>query len=253
MRDLIYRVIDRSFRACSYFRVFPFFQALRILFLEFFRMRRVVSVRCRGVAIRMRTCSSDYSVTYSCLVENEYAPVRLNAPAFIIDGGANIGTSAIAFARRFPGAKVLAVEMDSENFELLKENTSAFPNVVCIRAALSEANGVVPVFDRKTGPWGYTIVGGLGNAVKTSQIVESVTIDKLMADHGIERLDLVKLDVEGAEKTILEHAGDWLSRTTVLCAELHDRIAPGCERAFFLATRDFSSVERLGEKVVAYR
>ena len=57
-------------------------------------------------------------------------------PRVIIDAGANIGISTIYFANRFPNAKVIAIEPEESNFELLKINCENYPNVKLVRAAV---------------------------------------------------------------------------------------------------------------------
>jgi hypothetical protein len=74
-----------------------------------------------------------------------------------------------------------------------------------------------------------------------------------MKEHDIDSIDLLKMDIEGEEKDVLEKSSGWIDRVDVLCAELHDRICMGCDRAFCLATKDFRTFERHGEKITAYR
>lgn len=47
--------------------------------------------------------------------------------AFIIDAGANIGLTSVYLANRFPNARILALEVDQQNFELLAENARPYP------------------------------------------------------------------------------------------------------------------------------
>ncbi|MBR1580133.1 MAG: FkbM family methyltransferase [Selenomonadaceae bacterium] len=67
----------------------------------------------------------------------EYAiPLKDFEPKFILDCGGNIGTSAVFFANYYPTAKIVAVEPDAGNFQLLSINTRFYPNVECVNAAL---------------------------------------------------------------------------------------------------------------------
>ena len=71
--------------------------------------------------------------------------------------------------------------------------------------------------------------------------------------YGIESIDLLKMDIEGGEKDVLENAQGWIDCVDTITVELHDRICMGCDRAFYLATKDFVRFEKQGEKVTAYR
>ena len=66
-----------------------------------------------------------------------------------------------------------------------------------------------------------------------------VSIDTLRREHGIDRIDLLKLDIEGAELDVLSASDSWMHAVGAVVVELHDRFRPGCTRAFVDATRDF--------------
>ena len=63
--------------------------------------------------------------------------------------------------------------------------------------------------------------------------IPALTILQLLQRLGCDRLDLLKMDVEGAEAEILRGAGDWLDRVNVMVIELHDRMVPGCSEALY--------------------
>lgn len=69
-------------------------------------------------------------------------------------------------------------------------------------------------------------VGEAAQPAATS--VPAFTISQLIDQLGVERVDLIKMDVEGAEAEILREGRDWIDRTRVLVIELHDRLVPGC-------------------------
>jgi FkbM family methyltransferase len=211
------------------------------------------TLRIGGAQIEVRTHTPDLDVAISSLVEQEYAHLRVEAPRFIVDAGANIGTSAIFFARRYPEATIVAVEPEDENFELLKRNTAPFPNVVPVKAAIWGRSETRPVMNRHTGPWGYTVSDSDQPADLTGQRIDCVTVEHLMRTHGAEAIDLMKMDIEGGEKDVLENAAGWIDKVSVMTVELHDRICMGCARAFYLATKDFARFEKHGEKVTTYR
>ena len=60
--------------------------------------------------------------------------------------------------------------------------------------------------------------------------VPATTIGALFSAYGVP--DYMKIDIEGGEKELFEHAVGWIGRVDVLAVEMHDRICPGCTEAF---------------------
>ncbi len=189
----------------------------------------------------------------SSLYLQEYEHIRCADPKVIVDAGANIGSSAISFAKTYPNARILAVEPEESNFNLLLKNTDRYGNIVPVQAALWGTNGKRTIQDTGTGHWGYTVSNTPDQTESTGQEVECLTIIALMEKYHIDKIDILKMDIEGGEKDVLENSSDWIDSVDVLTVELHDRICLGCGRAFYLATQDYATFERHGEKVTAYR
>jgi hypothetical protein len=84
--------------------------------------------------------------------------------------------------------------------------------------------------------------------------LSSVTIPELLARIPSGRINLLKIDIEGAERELFQaNAGEWLSKVDVLVIELHDRFKQGCSKAFYSAicNRDFHQ-EQVGENIYIY-
>ena len=72
-------------------------------------------------------------------------------------------------------------------------------------------------------------------------------MNKLMADFQIDYIDLLKVDIEGAEKEVFERSGTWISSVGIIAVELHDWFRSGCSQAVHLAARDFKVEWQKGE------
>ncbi len=214
---------------------------------------RLRQIRLAGTSLFVRSGTLDVKVAISSLVEQEHRDVKCDDPRFIIDAGANIGSASIYFARRFPNARIIAVEPEKDNFEMLCKNAEPYPNIVPIQAALWSERTMREIQDRHTGSLGFTISETTNRKQATGQKVDCLTIQDLMEQHGIDRIDLLKMDIEGAEKEVLGNSDGWINKVNALTAELHDKICPGCERAYYLATKDFKQTIKYGEKIIAYR
>jgi FkbM family methyltransferase len=149
----------------------------------------------------------------------------------------------------FPESRIFAIEPDPENYELLVHNTADTPNIIPINGALTTASDVVTLFDPGNGQWAFSTVADVGG-VKRAEIA-GLNLTDVMKEFKLDRVGVLKLDVEGAEKAILENSKDSIASVAVIYAELHERFVPGTIRAFFRATERFEDIPTKGEKVCA--
>lgn len=130
----------------------------------------------------------------------EYILPAAVAPQFILDLGGNIGSSVVYFKRQWPGAEVLVVEPSEENFDLLVKNTDAYPDVQCLRAAVGAHSGRCHLDGGGRDYAGYRVTPGDDGSVE-------------MFDYGSlplrgRQVDLLKIDIEGAERGFLASIPD---------------------------------------------
>jgi FkbM family methyltransferase len=192
------------------------------------------------VALRLGT--SDVGVFMHVFVYDQYGVGLTRTPSVIVDAGANVGLSAVYFAQRYPAAKIIAIEPEPENFRLLVRNAAPFPNIIPVQAALWKHDGTVAIHDTGGGGWGMRVADEAAGAE-----VKSIRLDTLLRDHGITHVDLLKVDIEGAECEVFEDAASWIDRVSVVCTELHDRFRPGCSEIFERATAGFPLRWQRGE------
>lgn len=221
--------------------------------LETFGVRKTVKVRMCGFTIYVRTKTHDLVIAAEFLDKRPWEDLRVARGSAIIDAGANIGASTVYLASLFPNATIIAIEPERENYALLEKNTQGLKHVMCVHAALWHEASTLELKDRTGGTIAFTIAHTRSEEKETGQTVECVTVEELCARFGIERIGLLKLDIEGAEKSVLEHSDEWISRVETIAAELHDSFVPGCQEAFDRATRGFSRFERRGDKSFAFR
>jgi FkbM family methyltransferase len=124
-------------------------------------------------------------------------------PEVIVDLGSNVGISVLYFADRFPNARIIAVEADPDTFRLLEANTSRLSQVTCVHAAITDHDGEVPLYSGAES-WGASTMPAPEHS--TRHVVPSLTLDRLAEQHGVERIDLLKMDIEGAEAAVIRSA-----------------------------------------------
>jgi len=173
--------------------------------------------------------------------DKQYDPdIRDFDPRVIVDGGAHIGMASIRFACHYPKATIFAVEPEPSNFTALVGNVAPYKNIIPVEAALWKEDCQVLLGPSDVHPKGAFQIQECG-----STRVRAVTLPTLMREHAIRVIDLLKLDIEGAEKEVFESC-DWIDSVRNIAIELHDRVNPGCRAAVQTAARGFR-VEDHGE------
>jgi FkbM family methyltransferase len=214
------------------------------------RSNRVISVQPAGVKapFKLRVPSTDVLTYKQVFLNNGYDFRAIERPQVIVDAGANIGLASILFANRYPQAKIFALEPEHDNFNLLAHNVHLYDNIVPLQAALWGENTTIHLIDPGHGAWGFmTEPAGEGHAVA------AITVDRLMSDHGIDHIDILKVDIEGAEKEVFAETSAWIDRVGSMIVELHERLKGGCNRSFYNATSGFPHEWLHGDNVYISR
>ncbi len=154
---------------------------------------------------------------YTELEVEDRAPV-------IIDAGAHIGVSTLYFAKLFSNAQIIAIEPNPITRELLENNiwnNRLEDRVSVLPVALSNQTGSAPLFHLPTKQWqlnaNLTPQAWNGDKLSESLEVKTVTLSSLLT----QPIDIVKLDIEGAELLVLKEARAKLNLVQQLWVEFH--------------------------------
>jgi FkbM family methyltransferase len=222
------------------------------------RGRRInVAVPGSDASVALRLGTSDIRVFHEIFGLQEYSWKFTCPPRVIVDAGGYTGLSAAFFATRYPEAKIIAIEPDEQNFEMLALNTAQFKNVHPVHAALWMESGSIRLSDPGEGSWAFRVEDTAAESTASAQVdesarpegVRSVTVNEIITEFNLEKVDLLKIDVEGSEKEIFSDSKSWISAVDAICIELHDRFKAGCSRSFFGAVEEFPIELRRGENV----
>ncbi|HKO61344.1 MAG TPA: FkbM family methyltransferase [Pyrinomonadaceae bacterium] len=216
-----------------------------------FADHELVSVNCKelGQQIILRRNTSDTLVAFSILQNREYDFKVDREPRLIIDAGANIGLSSLFLSRKFPNARIHAIEPETDNFSLLKLNCEGRENIILHKAALWPHAALLSITDPNADKWAFSFEENNGTGT-----TPAITIPQIVSLEGCETIDVLKLDIEGAEKFLFSTGvNDWLPLVRTIVIELHDRYVPGCSNAFYssICNRPFSQ-EVIGENLIIH-
>ena len=158
----------------------------------------------------------DYQKAFS---ETEYFRRLLARPdPVILDVGAHHGESVEFFKSIFPQCEIRSFEPDPQSFAALRSvadrvGTKAYNTAVSDKSSrvdyyaqdLSHLGGLYPINRDSVDSLGYA-----KSASNTKITVQSTTLAEFMSTSGISEVDLLKIDVQGAEEDVLKGAGDAL-------------------------------------------
>ncbi len=221
--------------------VFGSRRARWLLWRERWGDRSLISLTHRGRKHYLRLNSTDPLVWFSVFIQEDYGSSLPFEPRVIVDAGAYTGLSAIYFANRYPEAEIIALEPDPENYRLLTRNVGAFERILPVHAALWFEDTELTLYRRPEGHWASSIhAAGLGSGgSKADRPIPAMRIETLMSRFAVPEIDVLKVDIEGAEKEVFEHSSAWINRIGAIFIETHDRIRAGCSEAVAAAAPCF--------------
>lgn len=137
---------------------------------------------------------------------NEYL-FRTEAPQpIILDCGANIGFATLYFKWLHPESTIYTFEPDPRTFELLKENVESndLENVHLFNAAVSDHDGTIDFYNDVETPGSLLMSTKQERMPKQKVTVDSKALSALITEENLDHIDMLKIDVEGAEKEVMQ-------------------------------------------------
>lgn len=208
--------------------------------------------------VLVRPGATDVPVVWELFYGGEYScsagwPFRV-----VVDCGANVGLF-LAWALRETGGaleRYVGVEPDPSSFETLKLQVSSLDleqRARLVQAAVWHEDGHVS-FDDEGPSWGHAVRPSGGRQVR------ACTMNTILDEAGIEHADLIKIDIEGGERQLLDTFATWSQRTDAIVVELHaglddawlaEKVMPHGFRAFATGAlfRDHPGAVRVGSRV----
>jgi FkbM family methyltransferase len=181
---------------------------------------RTYAIRVDGSRVLLRSNAVDCKLLAE-VFGGVYALPTEHRPKRIMDLGANIGLSALYFHRQYPEASLACVEPAPKNFGMLSQIVSlnALPATL-FDCAIGPEAGSTALYDT-ADPSCCTLVAG-GERGENQITVQQKTVPELMGLLHWDRIDLLKIDIEGYERFLLRDNATWLARISCIVGEIHD-------------------------------
>lgn len=145
---------------------------------------------------------------------NDFIPE--NDRPLILDCGANIGFSSLSYKRQFPNSRIIAFEPDPEFVPALRRNLecNGAEDVKVVDAAVWIENG--------SSQWRIEGIDGSHLSVEADDAEKITTVRTVdLCDYLNEPVDLIKMDIEGAEYEVINHVGNKLNNVKAMSVECH--------------------------------
>ena len=133
----------------------------------------------------------------------------------IVDGGANVGDTAVRFARYFNVATVHAFEPVGTTFRRLEKRVKNHPRIVCRQLALGEQETKLAITLSDESQLNSLLDVPTTPDAANSETVQVVRLDDYAQAQGLQKIDLLKLDLEGYELPALRGASRLLKEGAI--------------------------------------
>lgn len=159
---------------------------------------------------------TELSVLSEVALDDIYAEADAIPAKTIVDLGANVGLATLRLLATHPEARITAVEADPVLAAKLRENVKGLP-VTVIAAAIAGSSGERTFYRSDSVSWGNSL--DHLDPVQTPVQVPAISLADLFGSEGIETVDLLKVDVEGAEWEIFRDGVP--SQVEAIVGEVH--------------------------------
>lgn len=221
----------------------------------------VLNIVFKGVRYQLRSNGSDLAVFHQIILYEELAPLVHYAEKLkrkdlvIMDCGANIGLSLLFFKKAFPDAAVICAEPEENNYKQLMKNI--------------QLNQLTKVYPVQTGVWFEKSVLYENKKFRDGQDwsfsvqekgigVPHIPVDSISniaSSAGFGSIDILKIDIEGAEFRLFEKIETWagvLENVKVISVEVHEEFGESWQIEEKLLAAGFN-IRRTGELLIGIR
>lgn len=200
--------------------------------------------------IYLREAGSDDLTFREIFLDDVYGDVVRRIPSCetMIDLGANIGLASVYFMSRY-NCRVFAVEPNPSTFSVLEKNLSQRRGTACLQGAVwSHAASLEG--NQSAGADHFSM---FSTAESAAGEIQGYPLQEVIRRSGFAQVDLLKIDIEGAERELFKGSLDWLRSIRAIAIEFHDSSRDDIGFDRIMAEHGFQIEGEGGHTVIATR
>lgn len=202
--------------------------------------KSIIKLPSKKIEFHLRPNTKDLETFEEVFLSNIYNTSLPIEPKTIVDAGANVGLASAFFKLKYPDSKIVAIEIESRNVEMIKKNTAGFKDVSVLERGLFNKEAFFKIED----PYNASNSFQIKEVSQDEKYdIQSVTLDEILSKNNWDTIDILKIDIEGAEKQLFEeNYQNWLPRTKVIMIETHDRMIPKCSYVVMKTINEYNFI-----------
>ena len=189
---------------------------------------RILETRAGPMMYVRNIFGPDFVVVHEMFFRDDYGVRELHlnvSEPVIVDAGGNIGVLSLLALATYPNARILCYEPEASNLDIIRKNVrlnAAEKHITCFKEAIDNTTGM-KTFYLSQAEYAHSLEKSADSRHAGEISVATTTIERIMQDNHIKRLDLLKLDIEGTEYSVLRNLPlELYPRIKNIVLEIHD-------------------------------
>lgn len=212
------------------------------------RNRKVIYHLRNGIKLEAQLISTDFQIIREIFVHNVYFKnfTKSVNPKIILDIGAHKGFAAIHMSNKYPNSIIYSFEPDPVNFSYLEKNLKIndIHNVIALNYAISHKTRNAFLYESAISSVGHSLFLNMVNGQLHKKIkVKCKTLDRVIKELKLNKIDILKMDIEGEEYPVLTKMPSvLLKKIKSILVETHPTVKhKPVELEIFFQKRSFST------------
>ena len=173
-----------------------------------------------GIKACVRRNTDDYLLLFVPREQELFPHLKLFKNEVFVDVGANVGFYTLRSSTLYPNNTVIAIEAHPKTFNAMKKNVieiNNFKNVILVNKAVYHSKDKIKLYDHG----GFAGHSSFYRTSNKSVLIDCDTLDNILSENKIQKANVIKMDIEGAEIDALSGAKKTLSQCRKIIVEAH--------------------------------